>query len=148
MVCAKRTQSFTIRAMYAVTVFVAHSMLSAFFSVQIALRQSSFFFFKFVQHICNLMLNSRRPSSAGFPMELGRDAPRDLRRRLHKSMVGLIVEASSHRLWEKQTQTLISTTCQRISGAASSSKTWVPLKGRMKFGKLRILISRFLRTKA
>ena len=40
--------------------------------------------------------NSRRPSSAGFSKQLEKDAPCHLRRRLHKSMVLIIVEASSH----------------------------------------------------
>ena len=38
-------------------------------------------------------------------------------------------------------------TCQRIS-AASSSTTWVPSTERVNFGKLRILISRFLQMKS
>ena len=57
-----------------------------------------------------------------------------------------IAEVSCHNPWGKQAQTLISTTCRRIS-AASSWTTSVLSTRRVNFGKLRILISRFLQMK-
>ena len=81
-----------------------------------------------------------------FRQKLGKDAPCHLQRPTQKH--GLTVdEVSFHNLWGKQAQTLISTTYQRTS-AASSSTTWVPSTERVNFGKLRILLSRFLQMKS
>ena len=58
-----------------------------------------------------------------------------------------LAEVSSHNPWGKHAQTLTSTTCQRTS-VASFSTTWCPSTESVNFGKLRILISRFLQMKS